>query len=112
VHEALEQAAPVLLQPMHRVTLSTPSVFTGAMPALVTGLKGQVLGFDRDPEAEGWDLFRALIPAASLPDLAPQLRAASQGVGRYETEFDHYEELYGKDAERISREFGRPPPRA
>jgi elongation factor G len=93
------------------VTLSIPSIFTGAMPALVTGLKGQVLGFDRDPDAEGWDLFRALLPAAALPDLAPQLRAATQGVGRFESAFDHYEELYGKDAERISRECGKPPAR-
>ncbi len=112
VHEALEQAAPVLLQPVHAVTLSIPSVFTGAMPALATGLKGQVLGFDRDAGAEGWDQFRALLPAAALPDLAPQLRAATQGVGRFESVFDHYEELYGREAERISREFGKPPARA
>lgn len=104
VQEALAQAAPVLLQPIHRVEIHAPSIFTGALSALVAGLKGQVLGFDRDGEVTGWDLFRALMPAAALPDLAPQLRAATQGTGRFEHQFDHYEEVYGKEAERISRE--------
>jgi elongation factor G len=111
VHEALEQAAPVLLQPIHAVTLHAPSAFTGGLTSLVSGLKGQVLGFDRDAGAEGWELFRALLPEAALPDLAPQLRAATQGVGRYEHVFDHYEELYGREAERVSREHGAPPAR-
>ena len=111
LHEALEQAAPVLLQPIHAVTISAPSAFTGGLTSLISGLKGQVLGFDRDAEAEGWDVFRALLPEAALPGLAPQLRAATQGVGRYEHAFDHYEELYGKEAERVSRDHGAPPPR-
>jgi elongation factor G len=106
VQEALGEAAPVLLQPIHRVEIHAPSIFTGALSTLVTGLKGQILGFDRDGDAIGWDLFRALIPAASLPDLAPQLRAATQGTGRFEHAFDHYEEVYGREAERISREHG------
>lgn len=104
VHEALALAAPVLLQPIHKVEIHAPSVFTGALSALVSGLKGQVLGFDRDGDVAGFDLFRCLMPAAALPDLAPQLRAATQGTGRFEHELDHYEEVYGKEAERISRE--------
>jgi elongation factor G len=104
VHEALAEAAPVLLQPIHRVEIHAPSIFTGGLSALVAGLKGQVLGFDRDGDVTGWDVFRALMPAAVLPDLAPQLRAATQGTGRFEHEFDHYEEVYGREAERISRE--------
>ena len=111
VHEALEQAAPVLLQPIHAVTMRAPSAFTGGLTSLVSSLKGQVLGFDRDADAEGWDVFRALLPEAALPDLAPQLRAATQGVGRFEHGFDHYEELYGKEADRVSRDHGAPPAR-
>ncbi|TVQ55401.1 MAG: elongation factor G [Rhodobacteraceae bacterium] len=106
VQEALAEAAPVLLQPVHMVEIHAPSVFTGGLSTLISGLKGQILGFDRDGDAAGWDLFRCLLPEAMLPDLAPQLRAATQGVGRFETRLDHYEEVYGKEAERISREHG------
>jgi elongation factor G len=104
VQEALAEAAPVLLQPIHAVEIHAPSMFTGGLSALVTGLKGQILGFDRDGEAVGWDLFRALIPVSALPDLAPQLRATTQGTGRFEHRFDHYEEVYGREATRIARE--------
>ena len=101
VREALEQAAPVLLQPVHAVKIIAPSVFTGALGAVVSSLKGQVLGFDRDPDANGWDIFRALLPGSALDDLSGQLRGATQGVGRFMHAFDHYEELYGREAQRI-----------
>jgi elongation factor G len=102
VAQALAEAAPVLLQPIHEVAIHAPSVHSGALVALVSGLKGRVLGFDRDPEARGWDLFRAQLPGAALEDLATALRAATQGLGWFESAFDHDEEVYGRDAERIA----------
>ncbi|MEM9010859.1 MAG: elongation factor G [Pseudomonadota bacterium] len=104
VQQALADAAPVLLQPIHEVCFHVPSVFTGALGPIVSTLRGQVLGFDRDPEAKGWDVFRALLPESALADLAGQLRGATQGVGWFDSNFDHYEEVFGKDADRISAE--------
>ena len=104
VKEALSAADPVLLQPIDKVMIHIPSVFSGAMVSLISSLKGQVLGFDRDPEAKGWDIFRALLPASAEDDLIRQLGSATLGTAWYEAEFDHYEEIYGKEAEKISKE--------
>ena len=104
VREALAKAGPVLLQPIERVEIHVPSVYSGAMVSLVSTLKGQVLGFDADPVFRGWDIFRALIPAASTEDLVMALGSATQGTAWHEANFDHYEEIYGKEAERISKE--------
>lgn len=104
LREALAKAGPVLLQPIHAVTVHVPSVHSGAMVSVMSGLGGQVLGFDRDPEFRGWDEFRALLPLAALDDLATALGSATQGCAWAETRFDHYEEVYGREAERISRE--------
>ncbi len=101
VKEALEKASPVLLEPIYDVRFSVPSVFTGALNPLVSSRRGQVLGFDRDPAAEGWDIFRAQLPGTALEGLIADLRSVTQGVGRYEAEFSHYQEVYGKDAERM-----------
>jgi len=101
VKEALEKASPVLLEPMYDVKFSIPSVFTGALNPLVSTRRGQVLGFDRDSAAEGWDIFRAQLPGTALDGLIADLRSITQGVGRYEAEFSHYHEVYGKDAERM-----------
>lgn len=106
VREALAEAAPVLLQPIHRVALHVPSIHSGALSSIVPSLRGQVLGFDRDPEAKGWDVFRALMPGGALDELERSLRSATQGVGRFEAEFDHFEELYGKEADRVVQSRG------
>lgn len=103
VKEALAQAGPVLLQGIERVHIHVPSACSGALVSLVSTLKGQVLGFDRDPDRRGWDVFRALLPAAAEEELMHALAGATQGTGWFEAEFDHYEEVYGREAEAISK---------
>jgi elongation factor G len=109
VREALKAAAPVLLQPVFRVAIHAPSSFTGSLGPIVSSNAGQVLGFDVDPEAKGWEIFDALLPGAALPALANDVRAATQGVGWFEAAFDHYEELHGKAADRIVQEHAKEP---
>ncbi|HET7410145.1 MAG TPA: elongation factor G [Paracoccaceae bacterium] len=99
VRQALDEAGAVLLEPIHEVRFMVPSVFTGALNPMVSSRRGQVLGFDRVADAEGWDEFRALLPGTALEDLIADLRSITQGVGRYEAVFHHYQELYGRDAE-------------
>jgi elongation factor G len=103
VREALEAAHPVLLQGIERIEVHVPSVFSGQLIPLFGTLKGQVLGFEADAGHRGWDVFRALLPAASLDDLHTALAGATQGTAWFESSFDHYEELYGREAEAISK---------
>lgn len=109
VGEALKLAAPVLLQPFFRVAIHAPAMFTGSISPIVSAHLGQVQGYDADPEAKGWEVFNAMVPGAALGDLANEIRAATQGVGYFSAEFDHYEEFYGKAAERIVQERAREP---
>ena len=104
VKDALSKASPVLLQPVERVDIHVPSIYSGAMVSMVSALKGQVLGFDRDPACRGWDIFRALLPASVEEELVTALGSSTQGTAWHEATFDHYEELYGREAERISKE--------
>lgn len=103
VKEALAEAGPVLLREIELVQAHVPATFSGALVAMVSGLKGQVLGFDRDPESRGWDVFRALVPAAAQEDLIHELAARTQGTGWIEAQFDHYEEVYGRDAQAVGK---------
>lgn len=99
VRQAMEEAGAVLLEPIYEVTFTVPSIFTGALNPLVSSRRGQVLGYDRIEGAEGWDALRAQLPGGALDDLIADLRSVTQGVGRYTAEFDHYQEVYGKDAD-------------
>ncbi len=104
--QALSQASAVLMQPVSRVEIHIPSIFSGGIVTLVSSLKGQVLGFDRDENAKGWDIFRALVPGGALEELTRSLRSATQGIGYYSKTFDHFEELYGKEADAIINAHG------
>ena len=106
VAQALGDAAPVLMQPICRIDFHIPSVFSGSLVPIVSSFRGQVLGFDRDENSKGWDVFRALVPGHSLDELAHALRSATQGIGWFASRFDHFEELYGKEADAIVRAHG------
>lgn len=104
--QAMAQAAPVLMQPIVRLEIHIPSIYTGGLVQIVSALKGQVLGFDRDEAAKGWDTFRALVPGSTLEELARSLRSATQGIGYFSKAFDHFEEMYGKEADTIVAAHG------
>jgi elongation factor G len=103
VREALRDGKPVVLQPIDRVAIHLPSLWSGALVGLISSLKGQVLGFEAHPTARGWDVFRALIPAAAEDELFQSLGGIAHGTGWVESELDHYEELHAEDAERVRK---------
>ena len=107
--EALKAAGPVLLQPVFRIAIHAPAQFTGALGPIVASHSGQVLGFDSDPDAKGWERYEGLVPGGALGGLANDVRAATQGVGWFEQAFDHYEEMHGKAADRIVQERAKEP---
>lgn len=108
VRQALSEGSTVLMQPVFRSEFHIPSVYSGSLIQIVAALNGQVLGFDRDETAKGWDIFRALVPGGALDDLARALRSATQGIGYFSKNFDHFEELYGKEADAIVRAKEKP----
>ncbi len=105
--DGLKSAGAVLLQPICKVSIHAPAVFTGGLGPIVASHHGQVLGFDADPEAKGWEVFEAMIPGGELPGFGNEIRAATQGVGYYRADFDHYEEMHGKAADRVVQEHAR-----
>lgn len=104
MREALKEATPVLLQPIDQVEVHIPSVYSGGLVSLIPSLKGQVLGFDPHPQAKGWDIFRALLPAPMHDELFQALGGLAHGTAWVESRFDHYEEIHGKEAERVRSE--------
>ncbi len=91
---------PVLLEPICHVEISVPNAFTSRVQRIVSGRRGQILGFDAKPGWGGWDVVAANMPQAELHDLIVELRSVTLGVGTYVTRFDHLQELTGKLAER------------
>jgi elongation factor G len=98
--EAMPKCDPVLLEPIHHVEVSVPNAFTSRVQRLVSGRRGQILGYDAKAGWDGWDVVAALLPQSELHDLIVELRSVTLGVGTYADRFDHLQELTGKLAER------------
>nr|CAJ01668.1 probable elongation factor g, ef-G1 [Methylocapsa acidiphila] len=103
IGEALAKADPVLLEPIEHVTASVPNVFTAATQRLLSGRRGQILGYMERPGWAGWDEVEALAPASELHDLIIELRSDTMGLGSFRRRFDHLAEARGAAPERTMR---------
>jgi elongation factor G len=90
--EGMAKADPILLEPVNRVTISVPNEFTPRAQRLLTGRRGQILGFAEKEGWTGWDDVEALVPEAELHDLIIDLRSQTLGLGTYRKRFDHLAE--------------------
>jgi elongation factor G len=99
--EGLPQCQPVLLEPIHLVEIVCPSDATAKMNAILSGRRGQILGFDTREGWDGWDTVRAQMPESEIGDLIIEVRSATAGVGSFVFKFDHMAELTGRTADQI-----------
>jgi elongation factor G len=101
IQEALPKCEPILLEPIDSVDISVPSGFTARAQRLISGRRGQILGYDAKPDWPGWDVVRAHLPRSELHDLIVELRSLTLGVGSFARQFDHMAELTGRPAEKV-----------
>ncbi|MEI6985325.1 MAG: elongation factor G [Rhodospirillaceae bacterium] len=98
--DGMPNCEPVLLEPILSVLIAVPNEFTSKMQRIISGRRGQILGYDAKPDFKGWDEVRAAIPQAEIHDLIVELRSTTQGGGTYTFTFDHLAELTGRMAEK------------
>ena len=101
MQEALQGAQPHLLEPIHKLTVVSPSSATSRITSAIAGRRGQMLGMAPRDGWNGWDRIDALLPEAELPGLEAELRSQSQGLASFEAEFDHLAELNGTLADKV-----------
>ncbi|NDJ15758.1 elongation factor G [Myxacorys almedinensis] len=101
MQEGMMRCEPVLLEPIVRITVSVPTDFTSKVLRIVSGRRGQILGYDAKANWIGWDEVVALLPQAEMHDLIVELRSQTLGVGFFQWEADHLQEVPDKVAERM-----------
>jgi len=101
MNEGMPKCDPVLLEPIFHVQITVPNEFTSRVHGLISGRRGQILGYDAKPGWTGWDEVSAHIPQSELHDLIIELRSLTLGVGTFEMRFDHLQELTGRLAEKV-----------
>jgi elongation factor G len=96
--QALEEADPVLLEPIMQVTLSVPEAFVGDVIGDLNSRRGRPQGME--PVGTMTEI-KAEVPMAEMLSYAPDLRSITGGQGDYTLEFLRYEEVASHLAQRI-----------
>lgn len=99
--DGLPQCQPVLLEPVLTVNISVPSDYTSKILQIISGKRGQILGYDGRKNWRGWDQVQAHIPQAEIHDLIIDLRSSTQGVGFFDCQHDHFQQVPDKVAEHV-----------
>ena len=88
--EAVEKAAPRLLEPVMKVEVITPEEYVGDIIGDLNSRRGNVGGMDQRGNARSID---AMVPLANMFGYINTLRSMSQGRAQYSMQFDHYEQV-------------------
>jgi elongation factor G len=88
--EAARQAAPVLLEPVMAVEVSTHDDYTGEVIGDLNARRGHIQAMDERPGAR---IIRGLVPLSEMFGYVGDLRSRTSGRASYAMEFDSYAEV-------------------
>jgi elongation factor G len=88
--EALEKAAPVLLEPIMSVEVVVPDEFVGGVQGDLSSRRGNITGFDAPAGAQ---VVNAEVPLATMFGYVNNLRSLTQGRATYTMQFLKYSQV-------------------
>ncbi len=86
--KCMEQAKPVLLEPVMRVEIEAPEEFAGALMGDLNQRRGRVQGMESNNAST---VIRAEVPMSEMLTYGQSLTALTQGRGSFHMEMDHYD---------------------
>jgi elongation factor G len=98
IKEAVNKAAPVLLEPMMKVEVEVPENFLGDVMGDLNSRRGQIEGMGSE---QGIAKVTSKVPLAEMFGYATDIRSKTQGRGIFSMEFSHYDEVPRNVAEAI-----------
>lgn len=96
--KGMEQAQPVLLEPVMNVEIIVPDTFMGDIMGDLNGRRGRIQGVESAGELQK---IRAQVPMAEMFRYSIDLRSMTQGRGFFTMAFSHYEEVPHQFAEQV-----------
>ncbi len=90
LQEAAKKAKPVILEPIMKVQVLTPSDFLGDVTGDIQGKRGRIEGMG---ERINIRVIDAKVPLSEMFGYATKLRSMTQGRASFTMEFDKYEEV-------------------
>jgi elongation factor G len=102
--KAMEQAQPVLLEPIMNVEIVAPQEYAGDLMGDLTSRRGRLQGMDMKRDMQ---VIKAVVPMAEMVTYAPVLTSMTGGRGVYHMEFSHYDEVPAHISQKIIEEANK-----
>lgn len=102
LREAMQEARPVLLEPIMKVEVVTPEDYTGSVIGDLNSRRGQIQGQDMRGNA---NVINAMVPLMNMFGYVNNLRSMSQGRATFTMQFDHYAELPANVSAEVQKKF-------
>ena len=103
--DALSKAKPQVLEPIVRITVTTPEAYMGDIAGDLASRRGQVSNTESLPgglmEVEG------LVPLAELDGYATRLHAMTQGTGAWSMDLEDYQPTPMQKQQELAAKFQR-----
>lgn len=99
--EGMQKCEPVLLEPVLLIKVAAPADFTSKVLQLVSGRRGQILGYESLSGWQHWDEVTAYLPQAEMHNFIVELRSLTLGVGFFHWEYDRLQEVPDKLAQGV-----------
>jgi elongation factor G len=100
----LIDASPILLEPVMKISITTPDSYTGEVMSDLNTKRSRILGMTPGDNAT---LIEAEVPLSEVQRYAQDLRSVTQGRGTYTLEFDHYDPVPANLEPRVIEEAKR-----
>ncbi|MFP4507429.1 MAG: elongation factor G [Candidatus Acetothermia bacterium] len=89
-NKAVEQAGPILLEPIMKVKVTTPGDYTGDIISDLNGRRGRILGSDT---SGGYTEIEAEVPQAEVMNYATRLKSLTQAKATFQMDFLKYKQV-------------------
>ena len=96
--EGFLKAKPILLEPIHELTIIIPPEYMGDVMGDISTRRGRIMGMEQRGKKQ---YLIAQLPAAEMFNYYPTLKSLTQGRGRFEQKFSHYEKVPDEIAQKI-----------
>ncbi|MDZ7314507.1 MAG: elongation factor G [candidate division KSB1 bacterium] len=100
--EAYLRCKPIILEPIMRVAVESPSEFQGAILGTLNQRRGIILSATED---NNFTVIEAEVPLAEMFGYSTVLRSATQGKAEFTMEFSRYAKVPESIAEQLKKQF-------
>jgi elongation factor G len=100
---AIQQASPIVLEPIVRIVISCPTSSIGDISSDLATRRARISG--QDTLQGGRSQISALVPLGELQDYLSRLKALTGGEGTYTMDLSHYDPVPPRKQQELAAAF-------